>query len=208
MKNSHSPTPAVNHDCSLRATCNVLLWNFTTSIYLLTGNFKWLFIALKILVHNMIILYYNLGSVVNNTFTTCRTYFSFILTCYFSSWHGQSVLIVYIYIVNILSSNSSSLKSYFLLKLTCYNKCTFYCYCKWIDFLSPQFDTECTDFIHLQFLIFEGTFSDFHNIFLWHEWEAYKPKSLFTKFQLIPILCFQVRHDYMCFIDPIDYCVE
>ena len=35
-----------------------------------------------------------------------------------------------------------------------------------------------------------------------------KKKSLFPKFQLIPILHFQVMHDYVCFIAPIDYCVE
>ena len=31
---------------------------------------------------------------------------------------------------------------------------------------------------------------------------------LFPKFQLIPILRFWVMHDYVCFIAPIDYCVE
>ena len=35
----------------------------------------------------------------------------------------------------------------------------------------------------------------------------YKQKSIFPKFQLIPILRFQVMHDYVCFIAPIDYCV-
>ena len=33
-------------------------------------------------------------------------------------------------------------------------------------------------------------------------------ESLFPKLQLIPILRFQVMHDYVCFTDPIDYCVE
>ena len=33
-------------------------------------------------------------------------------------------------------------------------------------------------------------------------------QSLFRKFQLIPILRFQVMHDYMCFIAPRDYCVK
>ena len=38
--------------------------------------------------------------------------------------------------------------------------------------------------------------------------ERYKQKkNLFPKFQLIPILHFQVKHDYVCFIAPIDYCV-
>ena len=35
-----------------------------------------------------------------------------------------------------------------------------------------------------------------------------KQKCLFPKLQLITILRFQVMHDYVCFIDPIDYCVE
>ena len=35
-----------------------------------------------------------------------------------------------------------------------------------------------------------------------------KKKTLFPKFQLIPILRFWVMHDYVCFIAPIDYCVE
>ena len=30
---------------------------------------------------------------------------------------------------------------------------------------------------------------------------------LVPKFQLIPVLRFQVMHDYVCFIAPIDYCV-
>ena len=57
----------------------------------------------------------------------------------------------------------------------------------------------------------KGIFSDFNNIFLWHKSEDINQKSLFPKFQLIPILRFQVMHDYMlyvCFIAPIDYCVE
>ena len=37
---------------------------------------------------------------------------------------------------------------------------------------------------------------------------THKKKSLLPKFQLIPILSFQVMHDYVCFIAPIDYCVE
>ena len=54
---------------------------------------------------------------------------------------------------------------------------------------------------------FKGIFSDSNNIFLWHESEDINEKSLFPKFQLIPILSFQVMHDYVCFIAPIDYCV-
>ena len=33
-------------------------------------------------------------------------------------------------------------------------------------------------------------------------------KNIFPKFQLIQILRFQVMHDYVCFIVPVDYCVE
>ena len=46
------------------------------------------------------------------------------------------------------------------------------------------------------------------NIFLWHESKDINKKSLFPKFQLIPTSRFQVMHDYVCFIAPIDYCVE
>ena len=41
-----------------------------------------------------------------------------------------------------------------------------------------------------------------------HKSEDINKKSLFPKFQLIPILRFQVMHDYVCFIASIDYCVE
>ena len=41
----------------------------------------------------------------------------------------------------------------------------------------------------------KGTFSDFNNIFLLHESEDINKKSVFPKFQLIPILHFQVMHD-------------
>ena len=53
----------------------------------------------------------------------------------------------------------------------------------------------------------KGIFSD-SNIFLWHDSEDINKKSLFPKFQMIPILHFQVMHDYVCFIAPIDCCVE
>ena len=53
----------------------------------------------------------------------------------------------------------------------------------------------------------KGIFSDFNNIFLWHESEDTNKKSLFPKFQLIPILRFQVMPHYVCFIAPIDYSV-
>ena len=35
-----------------------------------------------------------------------------------------------------------------------------------------------------------------------------KKNLFFPKFQLISILRFQVMHDFMCSIAPIDYCVE
>ena len=56
--------------------------------------------------------------------------------------------------------------------------------------------------------LFKRIFSDSNNIFLWHEWEDINKESLFPKFQLIPILGFQVMHGYVFFIVPIDYCVE
>ena len=56
--------------------------------------------------------------------------------------------------------------------------------------------------------IIKGIFSDSNDIFLWHESEDINKKSLNPKFQLIPILRFQVMHDYACFIAPIDYCVK
>ena len=50
-----------------------------------------------------------------------------------------------------------------------------------------------------------GIFSDSNKIFLCHESED---TSKNPKFQLIPILSFPVKHDHVCFIAPIDYCVE
>ena len=41
----------------------------------------------------------------------------------------------------------------------------------------------------------KGILSDSNNIFLWHESEDINKKSLNPKFQLIPILRFQVMHD-------------
>ena len=60
---------------------------------------------------------------------------------------------------------------------------------------------------HLSYNI-KGIVSDSNNIILWQESEDINQKSLFPKFQLIPILRFQVMHDYVCFIALIDYCVE
>ena len=56
--------------------------------------------------------------------------------------------------------------------------------------------------------ILKGIVSDSNNIFLWHESEDINKKSLFSKFQLIPMSRFQVMHNYVRFIAPIDYCVE
>ena len=56
-----------------------------------------------------------------------------------------------------------------------------------------------------RFFNLKGIFSDSTNIFLWYESEdtkkkkQKKKKSLFPKFQLIPVLCFQNMHDYVCF---------
>ena len=54
----------------------------------------------------------------------------------------------------------------------------------------------------------KGIVTDSNNIFLWHESEDINKKSLFPKFQFIPSSNFQVMHDYVRFIAPIDYCVE
>ena len=57
-----------------------------------------------------------------------------------------------------------------------------------------------------------GIVSDSKNIILWHELEDInkkkKKKSLFPKFQFIPTLRFQVMHDFVWFIAPIDFRVE
>ena len=45
-----------------------------------------------------------------------------------------------------------------------------------------------------------------HNISLGHESEEVNKKSLLPKFESIPILRFQVMHDYVYFIAPTDYC--
>ena len=54
----------------------------------------------------------------------------------------------------------------------------------------------------------KGIFSDSNKIFLWYEPKDINKKSLFPKFQLIPILRFQIMHDYVCFDAPIGYYVE
>ena len=43
----------------------------------------------------------------------------------------------------------------------------------------------------------KGIVSDSNNIILWHESEDINKKSLFPKFQLLPILRFQIMHDYV-----------
>ena len=45
--------------------------------------------------------------------------------------------------------------------------------------------------------VIKGIVSDSNSIFLWHESEHINKKCLFPKFQLIPISCFQVMHDYV-----------
>ena len=65
----------------------------------------------------------------------------------------------------------------------------------------------CRDWHHLIGTMVKGIFSDSNDIYLWYESEDIK-KSLNPKFQLIPILRFQVMHDYVCFIASIDYCVK
>ena len=57
-------------------------------------------------------------------------------------------------------------------------------------------------------ILMKGIFSDSNNIFLWYKSEDINIKSLFPKFQLIPILHFRVMHDYVRFIARIGYCVN
>ena len=56
----------------------------------------------------------------------------------------------------------------------------------------------------------KGIFSYSNNIILWHESEDINRKSLFSKFQLIPILRFSsyAGLGYVCFIAPMDCGVE
>ena len=49
--------------------------------------------------------------------------------------------------------------------------------------------------------------SDSNNLFIWHESVDINRKSLFPKSQLPPILHFQVRHDCVHSIVPIEHCV-
>ena len=76
---------------------------------------------------------------------------------------------------------------------------------------SKIFKTWVTVYFKLDKIVYysiKGIVSDSNNIFLYHESEDINKKSLFPTFQLIPILRFHVMHDYVCFIAPIDYCVE
>ena len=66
-----------------------------------------------------------------------------------------------------------------------------------------------TDFFCAQHVPYVGgKVSDSHNIFLWHISEDINNKRLFPKFQLIPILCLLVMHDYVHWQCSIDCCVE
>ena len=74
---------------------------------------------------------------------------------------------------------------------------------------STQYDSRaCTQCLANRNPEFKGIVIDSNNIFLWHESEDIHKKSLFPKVQLIPMSRFQVMHNYVCFIAPIDYCVE
>ena len=59
-----------------------------------------------------------------------------------------------------------------------------------------------------QFPPFKGILSDSINIFLLHKSEDINIQESFPKFQLIPILCLQVMHDYVHWHSSIDYCVK
>ena len=68
----------------------------------------------------------------------------------------------------------------------------------------------CVWFINMIFffLNLKEVFSDSNIIVLWHYSEDINKRSLFPKFQVIPIWHFQVMRDHLCFIAPIDNCVE
>ena len=79
--------------------------------------------------------------------------------------------------------------------------------------MASLFETSIMFFVKKEYSVIvvfvKGIFSDCNNIFLWHESEdIHTKKSLFPKFQLIPLLHFQVMHEYVHFIAPIGYCVE
>ena len=80
--------------------------------------------------------------------------------------------------------------------------------CFFLCFFFFSFLLQTWSWICILYNFIKGIFIDSNNIFLWHESEDINKKGLFPKFQLIPILRFQVMHDYVCFIAPTDYCAE
>ena len=76
----------------------------------------------------------------------------------------------------------------------------------WSSFLTTAMELRVPYLCGLSTL--KEVFIDSNNIILLHELEDINKKSLFPKFQLVRILRFQDMHDYVCFIVPIDYCVE
>ena len=54
----------------------------------------------------------------------------------------------------------------------------------------------------------KGIVSDSNIIFLWQKLEDINEERLFSKFQLIPIFCLQVMHDFVHWYYSIDYCVK
>ena len=54
--------------------------------------------------------------------------------------------------------------------------------------------------------VIKGLVSDSNNIFLWHESEDIYKKGLFPKFQSIPSLRLQVKHDYVHWYSSILLC--
>ena len=57
-------------------------------------------------------------------------------------------------------------------------------------------------------MVLKGILSDSNNIILWYESEDMNKKKLISKISVDFELRFQVMHDYVRFIAPIDYCVE
>ena len=58
------------------------------------------------------------------------------------------------------------------------------------------------------FELLKEIFSDFNNIILWHELNDINKKKGYLQNSVDSNFTFQVMHDYVCFIAPIDYCVK
>ena len=114
--------------------------------------------------------------------------------------------------LEVIAKQRSALQVEFItgVKLICYFV-LYFCFLQW-DHLPNMAVGDLafyyTLYIYDQTKTVKEVFSDSNNIILWHESEDINKKSLFPKFQLILSLRFEVMHDHVYFIAPIDYCVE